>query len=146
MAAAPCYVDTNVVIALLDGLSLPTAAQRVFLDALDAGTTSAVTSALTLAECLVRPFSEADDVRISLVCEFLAGRPEFQVVAIDTETLVLAAQIRATSRNRLPDAIHIATAVQAGCAVLLSDDTGLRLPEGLRRVAWSTLEEGFEAD
>ena len=38
------------------------------------------------------------------------------------------------SMPKLPDAIHVVTAVRAGCDRMLSFDRALKLPEGMRRL------------
>jgi predicted nucleic acid-binding protein len=40
--------------------------------------------------------------------------------------------LRAQLKLRLPDAIHVATAVATGCSILLSNDRRLKVPDGVQ--------------
>ncbi len=133
------YIDTNVLIALLSGSSEPSTHQFAFVQSIEMGKTRALTSELTLAECLVRPIALQDADAISAYTAFLRDRPEFPVRAIDREILILAAQLRAVLKNGLADSIHVATAIQAGCAVFVTDDKGIRLPPDMAKCAWTGL-------
>ena len=50
---------------------------------------------------------------------------------ITRDVLIEAAAIRATTRMKLPDAIHVATAVTCGCSALLTNDERLRATAGI---------------
>jgi predicted nucleic acid-binding protein len=45
---------------------------------------------------------------------------------------------------KLPDAIHVVTAVRTGCTRMLSFDRALKLPEGMRRVTLDGLSRLIE--
>jgi predicted nucleic acid-binding protein len=49
-----------------------------------------------------------------------------------TQTILRdAAHLRATTNIKTPDAIHAATALNVGCTLFLTNDTGLRNVSGL---------------
>nr|WP_306228935.1 PIN domain-containing protein [Aurantimonas sp. CSK15Z-1] len=56
------------------------------------------------------------------------------VVPVDRTILRRSATMRAKLKNKLADAIHIATAVETGCSHLLSEDRRLQLPETVVRL------------
>jgi predicted nucleic acid-binding protein len=53
------------------------------------------------------------------------------VIPIDRSILVDAAHYRARLGIKLPDAIHVATAVAAGCEIFLSNDRKIITPAGM---------------
>ncbi|QXD14714.1 PIN domain-containing protein [Rhodocaloribacter litoris] len=91
----------------------------------------AFTSELTLAEVLVWPFREA---RVDLARHYrsvVQTHEGLTVVPITRSVLVEAARLRAATMLKLPDAIHVATALQADCEVFLTNDARLQGPPGL---------------
>ena len=70
--------------------------------------------------------------RVHAVHRLDKGTSGVLVFALDAETAVEAARIRATYRLRLPDAIQVATAIRAGAAALVTHDGELRRVRGLR--------------
>jgi predicted nucleic acid-binding protein len=102
--------------------------------AVDGGALQAVTSALTLAEVLVKPVEAGDQ---SLVDDFraaLADSTNLRVISVDRHVAERAAHIRAHHGFRTPDAIHLATAVTSGADVFLTNDERLARFEGVRVV------------
>jgi predicted nucleic acid-binding protein len=108
-----------------------------FLQALDGNELAACTSELSLAECLVKPYAERNDQAIAAYLEMLSGRAPVAVVPITGAILLRAARLRAETRLKLPDAIHLATAIETGCATFLSDDRGIRSMKGLKVQSWN---------
>lgn len=98
-----------------------------------------VSSELTLAECLVKPLRLRDAHLAEDYSDFLNGRDQLPILPFTRTSFVRSAEIRALTGAKLPDAMHIACAELAGCAIFLSADTGLRLPAGLRRVSWDDI-------
>jgi len=99
--------------------------QAVF-DGLDLGVLSAVTSPVTLAECLVFPYRLG---QVGLVREFtdlIIHGSSTDFIAIDQETAAAAANLRARYNVSLPDAFQIAIALAADCDALLTNDAALK--------------------
>jgi hypothetical protein len=63
--------------------------------------------------------------------EQLFQQPQTRLLPITQDTLRYAAPLRATKKLKTPDALHAATALRAGCALLLTNDTGFRFVAGL---------------
>ena len=124
------YLDANSIIyavekhpdysALLDPLWLPTKAQTIEL----------ITSELSLMECLTGPLKSGDLVLLKTY-ETTLLRSEIRLLPITQSILRDAAQLRAATKLRTPDAIHAATAKQIGCSLFVTNDGGFRAVPGL---------------
>ena len=83
-----------------------------------------VTSQVTLAEVLVQPIRIEDDYKRQLYVRLLStSTPWLQVCSVSRSVLIRAAEIRAASKLKLPDAIHAASAMLSDCSHLLTGDT-----------------------
>jgi predicted nucleic acid-binding protein len=121
------YLDTNVFIAAFerkDALGLQIG--RLFEIRRNSQTQSFVTSELTLSELLVAPFRNGD-ADLSGAYESLMTTNEWlQVIPVTKSVLKGAAWLRSLSISlKLPDAIHLATAMDARCTDVLTDDLAL---------------------
>ena len=65
---------------------------------------------------------------MALYTGLLQPSDHLAVVPVERPILIEAARQRAALRLRMPDAIHVATAVTAGCDVFLTNDSRLKLP------------------
>ncbi len=140
MAREPVfYLDANVIIAIVEGNSDLSPAQFEFVSAIDSGRLMAVTSELTLSECLVKPMADRNVDAISAYMNFLDGREGFPVLPISREILIEAARLRSELGGKLPDAIHVATALQAGCGTFLTNDRRIKTTTKLKSVWWDEL-------
>jgi predicted nucleic acid-binding protein len=125
------YLDTNIFIYAIERpLIINDEVADLLLDLIGIAPTSGspkiVTSELFLAEALVAPFA-ADDLQLVAKYEAIQTR-EFNVDVkkIDLDILRIAARIRSTTNSiKLPDAIHLATAVNANCTHFLTADIAL---------------------
>ncbi len=133
------YLDTNFFIAALergdDGCA-------TMLREACMGTVQATTSALTLAEVLTRPLAAAQSSQNqSLIARYDAlfeGGP-LQIWPVDKPVLRAAATVSAGGAMALPDSIHVASAIVAGCDVFVSDDQHLRLPGEMTHIRLAAL-------
>lgn len=135
------YLDTNVLIAMVEIGPRLTAAQLDLLGRMDAGQVVGVTSELSLCDVLVKPFADRNAQLNAAYLELLQPGGVLQVVPISRDVLLRAAALRAVTRMKLPGAVHVATAAQTGCAQFVSADRGLRLPETMRQSIWDRLTE-----
>jgi predicted nucleic acid-binding protein len=87
---------------------------------------SVVTSELTLAEVLVKPIKDQNLTAQQAYRDFLISTPVLQVVPISRAILEAAADLRATTKLKLPDAIHFATSNLSGCDSFLSNDVNFK--------------------
>ena len=139
LAGQRIYLDTTVIIHAVETPTPLSKGQLALFDALDEGAIEAVTSELTLAECLVYPLAAKDSKLAAIYEKFLSGATELELVPISRQILLAAAHIRALKRLKLPDAIHVATAMSARATVLMTADRRIRVSRGLRVEKWQEL-------
>jgi predicted nucleic acid-binding protein len=137
----PVYLDANVFIAAIEGNQSD--ARTLLWQLFAAGESRRavlVTSELTLAEVLPK----ADTPIRRAYMDLIVRSGSFDLRSVSRQILVeTAAYRRASIRKdpdgresmvKLPDAIHVVTAIHSQCRKVLSDDTQLRLPQGYDRV------------
>ena len=134
MSEAPrVYLDSNVFIAAMENPGAHSDHAWWIFHANDQGEIAAVTSELTLAEVLVKPIELGEASLMAAYEEMIASDRDFEVIPIRRDILVNAARLRAKRRSiRLPDAVHIATALAAECSYMVSDDQRLHSIDGVR--------------
>jgi predicted nucleic acid-binding protein len=97
-----------------------------FFQAIKRGEFTVVTSMITLLEVLVLPLRNNDTESIKKYNELLFEMKGIRTIDISQEILVVAAQIRAAHlKVRTPDAIHLATAIEAKASFFLTNDVNL---------------------
>lgn len=117
---ATVVVDTAPFIYLLESHS-QFADQFVGLfEAAAAGDLNIALSTITLAEVLIGPFKAG---QTALAKRYEKALSQYSVVPISPPIAVLAAQLRAQYRLKLPDAIQLATAMDVGAAAFVTHDT-----------------------
>ncbi|MGB3614758.1 MAG: PIN domain-containing protein [Elainellaceae cyanobacterium] len=126
LAGGPVYLDTNIWIYALENYAEYTQHLGALFQALDEGALTAVTSELTLAEVLVKPM-QREDTEQQTICErFIRSTNHLAVVPVSRAILIDAARVRTRTQLKLPDAIHVATAIGTDCKTLLTNDQQLR--------------------
>ncbi|NJN35861.1 MAG: type II toxin-antitoxin system VapC family toxin [Nitrospiraceae bacterium] len=133
------YLDTNAVIGILERREPLNVLQRKFLLSISEGKTRAFVSEFTLAECVVKPLREGNAVLCSQYAAFVDTQLTAPPLPIDRQVLLLAAEIRAASGVKFPDAIHVASATVLKCKVMLSADKALPLPPWMERCSFEDI-------
>lgn len=119
------YLDTNIFVEAFERVDRQSPIWKV-LNAIEGGELDAITSEITFAELLPKLIIDGEADLIALYERLFSEGGIFDAVPITREVLFEAARIRAVRLSvRLPDAIHLATAVHAGCSVVLSNDQRL---------------------
>lgn len=116
---ATVMVDTAPFIYVLE--SHPQFADQ-FVGLFEAAATGDLTLALstiTLAEVLTGPFKTG---QTALAKRFEKALLQYTVIPVSTPIAVLAAQLRAQYRLKLPDAIQLATSLDIGAAAFVTHD------------------------
>ena len=137
------YLDANIFIYAVEGFPKYSALCSDILQSIEDMKIHAVTSELTLAEVLARPFKDQKISTISIYQELIRSQYDLKVVPISREILIEAASLRATLGCRLPDAIHIATARLYASEFFLTADKAIKVPSPMRRLI---LDELLVAD
>jgi predicted nucleic acid-binding protein len=124
------YLDSNVIIALVGG-DADREVSRLLVEVVGSVRPSSrapfATSELSLAECLVRALRMGLDAELLHIESVLTSGPWLEVREVSRDVLFSAALARSQYASiKLPDAIHVATAMSCGCATLLTADTGLK--------------------
>jgi predicted nucleic acid-binding protein len=104
------------------------------LKRIEDGELTGVASTVLFAELLPREFSAGASGNAQAVRRQIDNFPNLSVRPVTGDIAVTAARLRATYRLRTPDAMHAATALQAGAAGFVTNDHRLsRLTaEGLK--------------
>lgn len=98
---------------------------RPFFQAISQNEFQVVTSILTLTEVLVHPLRSGNIELARQYQDIILNQENVITLPVSVEVAQLAAQLRATQNLRTPDAIWIASAIQAGATFFLSNDARL---------------------
>ncbi len=126
---ATVYVDTAPVIYSVEiNLDYWTLLQPLWAKS-QANEVNIVSSELLLLETLVSPLKNSNTSLIEIYEDLF--RDDIHLVAISQDILRSAANLRAITHLKTPDAIHAATVLSLGCTLFLTNDGGLRTVPGL---------------
>lgn len=120
------YFDANAFIYSVERVAPYDALLRNYWQLTTQGQAKIVTSELTVLEVLVRPLRLQDHHLVSLFRSTLTVSPDVRLLPISLHLLEQAAQIRATSGLKTPDAIHAATALLAGVTSFVTSDAAFQ--------------------
>ena len=110
-----------------------------------AGALGIVSSEIIVLETLVKPLREGDTFVESLF-RSLFDAQEVDLVPATRQLWEDAARLRAETNLKTPDALHAATALRAGCALFITNDTDFRHVRGLPVVVLrDLLDDGIQA-
>jgi predicted nucleic acid-binding protein len=90
------------------------------------GRTLGVASVLVLTEVLVHPFIRGAVGLENEYRDLLTRSNNLELLGVDVTIAEQAARLRARYSIRTPDALHLATALQAGCQAFLTNDPHLQ--------------------
>ena len=129
-AAGMVYLDANSIIYTVEMHAVYGPLLEPLWRAAQAKTFEVISSEISLLECLVGPLNRGDAGLVKDYERALLGT-EMRLLPITQSILRDAAQLRATSGLKTPDAIHTATALQTGCAIFVTNDGRFRGIAGL---------------
>jgi predicted nucleic acid-binding protein len=118
------YCDSVILMYYFDHTGAFNARAVSRLTALWAGGDRIAISDLVRLEYRVKPLKNGDTLKLSLFDGFCA-RSDVVLVPITTAVFDRAASIRATHNFKVPDALHLAAAVEAHCDLFLTNDARL---------------------
>ena len=129
-------LDTSALIVYLKGDETASPLATQILDGMIlTGRNSAIVSAISVSELLVRPIG-ASPRAAATVRTFLVGFPNLSIRSCDFLIAAEAANIRAKTPATTPDALIAATATLTSCPWLVTNDRTLR--DHLRDLDWQT--------
>jgi predicted nucleic acid-binding protein len=128
------YFDTNIFIYMIEGYAAFETSLNEIRDSILHQEAEIFTSDLTLCEVLVAPFRADNAELVLLYRQLIEDSGAFILLSTTRETYIRASLYRAQMGLKMADAIHMATAVENGCTVFVSNDTGLKMPKGIELV------------
>lgn len=120
------YLDTNIFVYIFENDETYKESLETLIDSIASTDIKIFTSELTLGEILVFPLKNNDQETVEKYIDifndsfFVSLMPTTQSIHIE------AAHIRASSGEKYPDAIHIATALINNCEILITNDRGIK--------------------
>ena len=93
-----------------------------FFEAVKSGQTRIVTSTVTLLEVLVHPLKRGVESLAHEYNDILLSSPHILTVPVTPATAQTAAELRAMSKLKTPDAIHLATTINHRADAFLTGD------------------------
>ena len=132
LGRGPVGVDTVVFIYFIEEHPRFLRLIEPLFAAADEGKRELITSALTLLEVLVVPFRAGDLALAERYEKLLTGSAGVRLVDLTRDQLRAAAQLRAATSVRTPDALQLAAAITAGCTSFLTNDRRLPTLAGVR--------------
>ncbi len=109
-------------------------------DYLDSGRMQAVTSPVTLAECLVVPYRLSQTTPQQVFSDIIINGTNVIFACIDDNTATVAAELRARYNISLTAALQVAVALQNDCEAFLTNDMTLNRITELNILVLSELE------
>ena len=131
------YFDTNIFIYILEGNADYKDISEELMELLLEGDFKAFSSQLTFAEILPLLVRRGDEEIISETIEFLRDSELFSLCSVNEDISIQAGFLRGELSMKTPDALHVATALYQRCDIFLTNDQGIRTPEGMQRLLFS---------
>lgn len=120
------HVDTNAIIYFLQAISPWDGLVGAVFAEFESGTVRGSSSYVTLVEVLVKPLKEGQRAVADRYREVLLNARSFDLMPLDRGVAESSARIRAQYGFKTPDAIQLASAVQAGAGAFVTNDKALR--------------------
>lgn len=134
----PIALDTSVFIYFIEEDRRFLAQIAALFALADAGERVLVTSSLTLLEVLVVPYRMANQELAERYERLLTGSRGVRLMDLARRHVRAAARIRAATGIKVPDALQLAVALDAGCKSFVTNDRRLPNLPSLRVVQLSS--------
>ena len=125
------FLDTAPIIYFVEKDQRYAALLRSIFDRIDEGSLVAVTSPVTLAECLVLPFRAGLPGLAEDFAELIVSGNNTVFAPIEQEVATRSAELRAQYNLSLMDAFQVAVALATKCEGFLTNDTKLKRVSGV---------------
>ena len=125
------YLDSSAIIYLIEGSPIVRAQVAAHIAGADSDPAGRlITSHLARLECRVKPLRDGDAALLGTYDAFFT-RARVLVVDLTAAVLDRATELRARHGFKTPDAIHLASAMEAGADAFLTGDAGLAKCPGM---------------
>jgi len=125
------YFDANFLIYFFDRTEPYARVVSEVIIACDRNTVFGYTGDVAVAELMVFPYRTRDEIEIARGKAFFKRENFLTVLSHDSAVFDTASRLRAETGMKLIDALHCATALNAGCKYFITNDTGIRSTEAL---------------
>jgi len=115
-------IDANAFIYLFEAPGSLAQATAAVLDAAELGRMTIVVSTMVLAEIAVGPVAAGNETLVECYADAVRGARGIEVVPLTADIAVHVGIIRGRHRIQIPDAVHLATARQAGATAIVTND------------------------
>jgi len=122
------YFDANIFIYLLEGNELFEPAVSQLRDLIADDQITVISSDLIYTEVLAHPALSGNKDAIEHIISFISN---FDIHPVTQSITIHAGILRGETGMKTPDALHVASAVQGSAEVFLSNDKGIRTPDGV---------------
>ncbi|MHB9035919.1 MAG: type II toxin-antitoxin system VapC family toxin [Armatimonadota bacterium] len=133
-------LDTSPIIYFVESHPVYDARVTPVFQMIENGNMAAVTSVISLIEVLTQPLRLNNDELCLQYHDLLLNAEHLELVSIDPVIGHKAALLRAEYGIRTPDALQLATAIEAGCEAFLTNDFGLKNVNGIRVILLDEIE------
>lgn len=120
------YTDTAPLIYYVEENPPYVAKMDTIIAAIEARSMEAFSSMITLTEVLTLPLKQGDTRLAQQYRDVLLHSREFHLLPVTARMAETAAALRARYNLRTPDALHVATAIEARCEAFLTNDAGIK--------------------
>ncbi|HEX8221164.1 MAG TPA: type II toxin-antitoxin system VapC family toxin [Chloroflexia bacterium] len=134
------FLDTSPVIYYVESNLAYYDLVKVIFDRIDAGSLAAVTSPITLSECLVAPYRLGLSAVQQNFLDLIVSGHDTTFVHINHDSARQAAELRVPHNLTLLDALQVGVALGVGCDALLTNDVTLRRVTELRVIVLDDME------
>ena len=110
------YLDAGPIMRLIAG---PADLRKQVRDLMTEG--RSVTSVISVTECQTKPYQDSNTEAIRLFADFFKSA-DIRLIVVSDMIADAAAGIRSRYRLKTPDALHLATALIAGCELFVTTD------------------------
>ncbi len=135
------YFDSNGLIYFFDRTEPFFAPISAILAACDRGAFFGFTGDAAVAELMVHPYRTRNEAEIARGQAFFSRKNFITVLGHDSRSFDTAARLRAHGRLKMIDALHCATAQQAGCKFFITNDTSIAAGGNLEVIRLSRLTQ-----
>lgn len=132
-------IDTNSFIYLMEKHPVYLLVVRDLFRLIETGHISALSSMLLVTELLTKPLRDNNKSLANMYLAFLSTFPNLQLKSVSYSISLRAARIRAKHGLKTPDAIFLATAIEEGAEVFVTNDLRLKKVGGIKVVSLEEL-------